>query len=63
MVNIPVQKWRIEGGKELFDSLNDAVKEQKPGTIIEQIVVVTEVPEPEDSTKAKREQEEKNGGK
>ena len=59
MVNILVQKWRVEGEKDLYSSGMEAMKGRKPGTIIEPVVVIEEAPDPEDLTKTKREKFEK----
>lgn len=59
MVNILVQKWRVEGEKDLYSSGMEAMKGRKPGTIIEPVIVIEEVPDPEDLTKTKREKFEK----
>lgn len=55
MVNVARQRWRIEGEKELFSSLNEAIEGQKAGTIIESVIVVESVPDPEDIFLRKRE--------
>ena len=59
MVNILVQKWRVEGEKDLYSSGMEAMKGRKPGTIIEPVIVIEEVPDPEDLIKTKREEAEK----
>lgn len=59
MVNILVQKWRVEGEKDLYSSGMEAMKGRKPGTIIEPVIVIEEVPDPEDLIKTKREKFEK----
>ncbi len=62
MVNIPVQKWRVEGEKELYSTVKEAMEGQKPGTIIEKLIVIEEVPDPEDTPKSKRGETESGGG-
>lgn len=59
MVNILVQKWRVEGEKDLYSSGMEAMKGRKPGTIIEPVIVIEEAPDPEDLIKTKREKFEK----
>ena len=62
MVNIPVQKWRVEGEKELYSTVKEAMEGKKPGTIIERLIVVEEVPDPEDTPKSNREKAESGSG-
>lgn len=45
----------ISGNKDTFyDTLMDAVKDQKPGTLLEQVIVVEEVEDPIDYAKLRR---------
>lgn len=55
MQKIPVQKWMISGNKDtLYNTLMEAVNDQKPGTILEQVIVVEEVEDPIDYAKLRR---------
>ena len=55
MQKIPVQKWMISGNKDtLYNTLMEAVNDQKPGTILEQVIVVEEVDDPIDYAKLRR---------
>ena len=53
MTNIFVQKWRVCGESELYDSKSEAAKGRAPGTILESVVILEEVLEPENTVKAK----------
>ena len=50
----------LSGNKDNFyDTLEEAVRNQKAGTVLELVVVVTEVEDPIDYIKAKRDKAEK----
>ena len=62
MTNIFVQKWRVCGESELYDSKSEAAKGRAPGTILESVVVLEEVVEPEGTINAESENTEPNEG-
>ena len=60
MQKISVVKWMLSGNKDNFyDSLEEAMRDQKPGAVLEQVAVVEEVKDQEDVIMTKREQAKK----
>lgn len=61
MQKIAVQKWMLSGNKDNFyDTLEEAMRNQKPGAVLEQVAVVEEVDDPEDVIMTKREKDKKD---